>query len=132
MSHSSPSGSSDSSQQLVDLVDGHPGVDHHRAVVETLGRHLLHVVLVGDLADELLDEVLQGDQTGGAAELVHDNRHVVFAGLHFPHQLGDPLALRRELGLAHDRRRPAPRCRPSRSARMRSLAYTMPTMSSMP
>ena len=35
------------------------------------------VVLVADVADELLDEVLEGDDAGGAAVLVDDDREVV-------------------------------------------------------
>ena len=58
---------------------------------------LLDVVLVDDLADQLLDEVLERDQAGGAAVLVDDDRHVELLGLHLAQQLGDPL------GLGHER-----------------------------
>ena len=34
------------------------------------------VVLVGDVPDDLLDDVLQGDHAGGAAVLVGDDRHL--------------------------------------------------------
>ena len=34
------------------------------------------VVLVDDLADELFDDVFDGDQTGGAAHFVLDDRHL--------------------------------------------------------
>ena len=40
---------------------------------------VLDVVLVDDLADQLLDAVLQGDQPGGAAVLVDDDGHVELA-----------------------------------------------------
>ena len=43
------------------------------------------VVLVEHFADDLLDEVLEGDDAGGAAVLVDDDRHLVAAGA----QLGD-------------------------------------------
>ena len=54
------------------------------------------VVLVGDLADDLLEDVLDRHQAGEAAVLVDDDRHVGARGLHLPQQLVDRLGLRHE------------------------------------
>ena len=56
-------------------------------------------VLVGDLADDLLEDVLDGDQAGGAAVLVDDDRDVDALGLHLAQQLVDRLGLRHEAGV---------------------------------
>ena len=66
-------------EPLVDLVHGdHPG--HHGDAVgapSDLGR--LHVVLVGDLADQLLEQVLQRDEPCRAAVLVDDDCECTFS-----------------------------------------------------
>src|SRR5215831_14031378 len=50
---------------------------HLELAVTQLGRAvLLDVVLVLDLADQLLDQVLQGHDAGGPPVLVHHDRHV--------------------------------------------------------
>ena len=51
-------------------------VTRARVVVEPLDRRPLDVVLVGDLADDLLEDVLDRDEPGGAAVLVDDDRDV--------------------------------------------------------
>ena len=38
---------------------------------------VVFVKLIFDFADDLLDDVFKGDQTGCAAVFVDDNRHVV-------------------------------------------------------
>ena len=87
-------------EQFVDLVDrgaaGHP----EAAVGEALDLGGLDVVLVDDLPHDLLEEVLQGDEAGGAAVLVDDDRHVELVLLHLPEELGHLLLLR------HEHRRP--------------------------
>ena len=60
---------------------------------------LVEVVLVLDVADDLLEHVLDGDQAGHAAVLVHDDRHVVAAGAEFAQQHVQAL------GLGHEDRR---------------------------
>ena len=64
---------------------------------------VLDVVLVGDLAHDLLEDVLDGDEAGGAAVLVDDDRDVGLLCLHLPQQLVDGLALGDEDRRAHDR-----------------------------
>ena len=66
-----------------------------------------YVVLVVDLADELLDQVLQGDDAGRAAVLVDDDRQVVALAAHLGQRRQHALARRQPL----HRRGPArPRC----------------------
>ena len=65
----------------------------------TSGR--LAVVLVGDLADDLLDDVLDRHQAGGAAVLVDDDRHVRLVALHLAQQVVHRLALGHEVQRAH-------------------------------
>ena len=47
------------------------------------------VVLVPDLAHQLLQNILQGHDPLGAAVLVHHHDHMVLAGLKNPHQVGN-------------------------------------------
>ena len=63
-------------EELLELLDlGRPGHGEiERAVLDDLG--LLRVVLVLDLADDLLDDVLHGHQAGDAAVLVDDDGHL--------------------------------------------------------
>ncbi len=94
---------------------------------------LVAVVLVGDVADELLDEVLHGDQARDAAVLVDDHREVVRVELHLPQgvvgllRLGDEQRRAREIAGQRSARRPAA----SRSCRRAtSRRYRMPSTSS--
>ena len=68
-----PSGSSASSSSLTSST-GMRAVTRQLAVGQALDGRLLHVVLVDDLAHQLLDQVLQGDQAGRAAVLVDHHR----------------------------------------------------------
>src|SRR5690606_13774414 len=58
-------------EQLAQVLDRQPAGDPHRAVLQPLDRRDLHVVLVGDLPDDLFQDVLDRDQAGGATVLVH-------------------------------------------------------------
>src|SRR5690606_32331375 len=69
-------------KQLAQILDRQAGGDPDRAVLQPLDRWDLHVVLVGDLADDLLQDVLDGDQAGGAAVLVLHDREVAPGRLH--------------------------------------------------
>lgn len=91
-------------EQLAEVVDAHPGRDADRAVVELfdLGA-LVGVGLVGDLADDLLEDVLDGEQARGAAVLVDRDGHVVVRALHLLEQLVEPLGVGDEAGLVHQR-----------------------------
>ena len=61
------------------------------------------VVLVVDLTHDLLEHVLDGDDSRGAAVLVDDDRHVRASRLHVLEQLIDLLAVRDHEGRSHER-----------------------------
>ena len=65
-------------------------------------RLLGDVVLVADVADELLDQVLQRDDAVGAAVLVDDDRQVVALAAHLRQRGEHPLGARHHLDLAGD------------------------------
>src|SRR5258708_7044000 len=73
-------------EQLRELLDRQPGGDPGPAFAEPFHRGLLLVVLVSDLADDLLENVLDGDQPRGAAVLVDHDREMNLARLHLPQQ----------------------------------------------
>ena len=74
-------------EQVVEISStGRAAVDEVVAVGQPLDVVGLGVVLVDDLADELLETVLERDQAGDAAVLVGDDREVELAGLHLAHQ----------------------------------------------
>src|SRR3546814_6346887 len=94
MTHAFPTrGSSD-----LHLVEWHAGVEAVVSAGERLDHRVLDVELVDDLAEQLLDDVLQADEAGGAAVLVDDDRHVEAVDLHLSEQLGHPLGLGHEAG----------------------------------
>ena len=66
----------------------------------------LDVVLVPDVADHLLDEVLERDDACCAAVLVNDDGEVVPLAAHLRHGRQDLLAVRQRLDLAHHVRDP--------------------------
>ena len=74
------------------------GVQHHLVRADDLDLLLLLVELVHDVADDLLQDVLQGDEARGAAVLVHHDGHVAPAALELQQQLVDALALGDEEG----------------------------------
>src|SRR5664280_1830904 len=71
------------------LVYRKPGGHPSGALIDLLDRRRFLVVLVGDLADNLLENVLDGHQAGGAAVLVDDDGHVDLLGLHLLERLND-------------------------------------------
>jgi hypothetical protein len=89
-------------EQLLELGHRQPRRDPGGARREPLHRRALGVVLVGDLPHDLLKDVLDRDQAGGAAVLVDDDRHVDPHALHLPQQLVHRLAVRHVGRRAHD------------------------------
>src|SRR5699024_567717 len=89
-------------EQLGELAQRKTCGDPDPTVLEPLHRGDLVVVLVGDLTDDLLDDVFQGDQARSAAVLVDGDRHVVALLLHLPQQFIDGLAVGHVLCRTHD------------------------------
>ncbi len=109
-------------EQVAEFVDGHPRRDPEPAVAEVFGIGHLAVVLVGDVADELLDEVLERDQPGDAAVLVDHHCEVVRLGLHQAQRVIRLLRLRHEERLAGEARPRSPSRGPC-SARTRAARH---------
>src|SRR5262245_37313008 len=86
-------------EALHHFVDVDLAAEHEAAVALVDDRLGLDVVLVADLADDLLEKVLDRDQPGGAAVLVDDDRDLRLLPLELLEELGHALAL----GHHHDR-----------------------------
>ncbi len=69
-------------EHLTEIVDVHRRRHPHPPVPEVLDLRCLAVVLVGDLADDLLEDVLDGHEPRGAAVLVDDDGEVGLVALH--------------------------------------------------
>ena len=59
-------------------------------------------MLVVNLADDLFEQVFDGDEAGDAAVLVDDDAHMLLFALHLAQQFVDALGLGDELRLALD------------------------------
>ena len=91
--------------RLRELLELEPGIGFPQPVVEQ-GQHAGFglVMLVLDVADDLLDHVLDRHQALGAAELVDDDGEVDALGAHPREQLDHAHRFRHEQRLAHQRR----------------------------
>ena len=131
VSTSSSSDERRGSTALGELLELDPRIGFPQPVVEH-GQHsgFGFVMLVLDLADDLLDDVLDGDQALGAAELVDDDSEVDALGAHPGEQLDDAHRFGDEQGV----RASAPSIERSRLgstlATNTSLMWTMPITSS--
>src|SRR5712671_4612344 len=82
-------------EQLGQVVDGRSPVEPRLVIGEADDHRLLDVVLVLDLADDLLEEVLDRDEAGRPAVLIEDDREVDLPALELVqevvdrHRLGD-------------------------------------------
>ncbi len=90
-------------EQLAELVDVRPPVDARLVVGEPDDHRLLDVVLVLDLADDLLEQVLDRDEAGRAAVLVEDDRDVDLPALELVEQVVDRHRLGHEDRRAQER-----------------------------
>jgi hypothetical protein len=87
-------------EDFTQILERYPRGHPEPSVFELLdGCYLVRVVFVGDLPDDLLDDVLDGHQARDAAVLVDQQRHVVSVSLH----LGEKTVER--LGVRHEHRR---------------------------
>src|SRR5690606_17906286 len=76
--------------EVRELVGAHDTGDGPAAVSGLVGAGAAAVVLVGHLADDLLDDVLEGDDAGRAAVLVDDDRHLHAVVTQGDEQRGEP------------------------------------------
>src|SRR5678815_4083301 len=83
------------------LVHAYLPAENERPAAFVDDRFTLDVVLIADLADDFLEQVLDGDKPGCAAVLVHHDRHLQLAALHLLEQLRYSLALGHEMRRAH-------------------------------
>ena len=88
-------------ENLAQLINAQTSRQAERAVVIQRVLGALMVVLVRDVADQLLDEVLKGNQTGGSAVLINHNRHVRGLALHLTQQVHGALRLRLKTSRTH-------------------------------
>src|SRR4029078_11533858 len=87
-------------EELVEFLDARLRLDRELALAFLANVEIvLDVVLIADVADDLLQHVLDGHQSGHAAILVDDYCHVMMAGAEFLQQHVEALAL----GNEHDR-----------------------------
>jgi hypothetical protein len=90
--------------QVGHLVHVHAAAQQEPAVAFFDDPFDLDVVFVADLADDLLEQVLDGDQARRAAVFIHHHRDLHAAALEFLQEIGNAL------GLGHEMRRPHQRC----------------------
>lgn len=87
----------------LELVDAQARVGFHRPVGEMdQGGAFRRVVLVLDFADDLLDQVFDGDQSMGPAIFVDDHRHVDAGLAHLLQKVGDRHGFGNEEDVAPD------------------------------
>src|SRR5581483_11595501 len=72
------------------------------SIIEPDNGLLFGVVFVNDIAHDLLDDVLDGDQTGRPTVLILDDRHLGSAAAKFREQLVQTFAFRNEIGGPRD------------------------------
>ena len=87
-------------EPIVQLVDVDLAAEDEHAVAFVQHRLGLDVVLVANLADDLLEQVLDRDQARGAAVLVDDDRRLHLLALELLQQVGHPLGLGHEVAPA--------------------------------
>ena len=88
---------------LVEVVDRVRAVDADVRLVDPLDRRVRKVELVLDVADDLLEEVLERDDPLHVAVLVDDDRHVLLLAAEVGEERGEVLRLRDDVRGPHDR-----------------------------
>ncbi len=89
-----------------EILDIQPAVDQDRAAVLFNEPLFFQIVFVLDVADDLLQQILDGHQPRGTAVLVDGDGHVHAPGTKLFQQLFDLFRFRNEKGGAHDLRHP--------------------------
>ncbi len=89
-------------ERFFDGLDRQAAVDDDLALVDVLEEDRLFVVLVVDLANDLFQDVLDGDHPGGAAVLVGDDGDVDAVAAQLGQQIVQPLRLRNDVRRADE------------------------------
>jgi hypothetical protein len=84
-------------ETLVELLDRQAPLDAVAIRPEPHYRGVLGIELVVDLADDLLEQVLQCDEARDGAVLVHHDRHVALLAADLREQVTEPLRLGHEV-----------------------------------
>ena len=88
-------------ENLTQLINAQTSREAERAVIIQRVLGALMVVLVRDVTDQLLNQVLKGNQTGGSAVLINHNCHVRGLALHLTQQVHGALRLRLKTSRTH-------------------------------
>ena len=88
-------------ENLAQLINTQTGRETERAVIVQRVLGALVIVLIRNVADQLLNQILKRDQTGGAAVLINNNRHVRGLTLHLTQQVHGALRLGLKTCRAH-------------------------------
>ena len=113
-------------EALVELLDRQAALDAVAIRPEAHDRGVLGIELVVDLADDLLEQILERDEAGDRAVLVDDDRHVALLAPDLGQQVAEALRLGHEVRrieqaradrCSRRRRSGAPRTAGARAAR---------------
>ena len=88
-------------QRVLQLIQRRIAKDQQGAVLAAADIDLHLIVLVPDFAHQLFQNVLHGDDTGGAAVLVRNHGHLAAGALHQLQRSADLRRFRHEQGLFH-------------------------------
>ena len=88
-------------ENLAQLINTQTSRQTERAVVIQRVLGALVVVLIRNVTDQLLNQVLKRNQTGGAAVLINNDRHVRGLALHLTQQVHGALRLGLKTSRAH-------------------------------
>src|SRR6185312_16304830 len=78
---------------LAEVVQHGPALENIAAVLETPAVPFIFVKFIADIPDDLLEDILQRDDTARAAEFVHDDREMNALLLELLHEVADQLLL---------------------------------------
>src|SRR3954453_819746 len=84
-------------EHLFERIDAQETADQKTSVAEVDDGRFFVLVLVGDFADDLLDDVLDGNDAGGAAVFIDDHRDLQMLALKFAQQVAHLLRFRNEV-----------------------------------
>ena len=89
-------------QRPLDLLDREPTVDDDFAVADLLEKHSLLIVFVLDLTHDLFQDVLDRDQSRGAAVLIGHDGDVDAIATQLAEEIVEPLRLGNDVGWAKE------------------------------